>query len=423
MPLGRSGGAASQSLGEKGPDRTPWNLSLQWEFRSLPEMRPVLVVITCILRDQPVPTENSIRGENTESTILCEIIVVSTMNFFLVALFALIASSFRTRVTLQAEILALRHQLAVLHANAPRRPRLKRSDRLLWVLLSRWWWDWRRCLQIVQPATVVAWHRRAFAWYWTRKSRRRPGRPDVAAEIRDLIRHMSQANPLWGAPRIHGELLKLGIKVAPSTVAKYLCRPWKPPSQTWRTFLVNHAEQMASIDFFMVSTAAFRVLFVFVMLSHARRREIEKNPQKHFRQVFFICDEYQHFATVGENDPNGDEKFFALSRQPKCIPIIATQSISSLRSTLPGETWRTLLQTFRTKIFLALSDEFSAILPVNSAAKKISGRSITTSPKAGTTPTSASGLGRPSRTRPTSQPLKATTPRVTSASTSRPSQN
>ena len=87
---------------------------------------------------------------------------------------------------------------------------------------------------------------------------------------------------------------------------------------------------------------------------------IEANPQQYFRQVFFICDEYQHFATVGESDPNGDEKFFALSRQPKCIPIVATQSISSLRSTLPGETWRTLLQTFRTKIFLALSDEFSA---------------------------------------------------------------
>jgi type IV secretory pathway TraG/TraD family ATPase VirD4 len=87
---------------------------------------------------------------------------------------------------------------------------------------------------------------------------------------------------------------------------------------------------------------------------------IEANPEQHFRQVFFICDEYQHFATVGENDPSGDEKFFALSRQPKCISIVATQSISSLRSTLPGESWRTLFQTFRTKIFLALSDDFSA---------------------------------------------------------------
>src|ERR1700730_3600481 len=104
-----------------------------------------------LLENLAVPTENSICGENTESTILCEIIVVSTMNSFLVALCALIASSFRTRVTLQAEILALRHQLAVLQANAPRRLRLKRSDRLLWVLLSRFWQDWRRCLQIVQP--------------------------------------------------------------------------------------------------------------------------------------------------------------------------------------------------------------------------------------------------------------------------------
>src|SRR3984893_10929522 len=206
--------------------------------------------------------------------------MVSTMNSLLVALFALITSIFRTRAALQTEVFALRHQLAVLHANAPRRLRLKRSDRLLWVLLSRFWRDWRRCLQIVQPATVVAWHR-PFAWYWTRKSRRRPGRPDVAAEIRDLIRRMSQANPLWGAPRIHGELLKLGIKMAPSTVAKYLRRRWKPPSQTWRAFLVNHAEQMASIDFFTVPTATFRVLFVFVVLSHARRRVLHFKVTEH----------------------------------------------------------------------------------------------------------------------------------------------
>src|SRR5580698_2845683 len=175
-----------------------------------------------------------------------------------VALFALVTSSFRTRVALQAEILALRHQLAVFQKNAPRRLRLRRSDRLLWVLLSRWWPGWRPSLHIVRPDTVIAWHRRAFAWYWTRKSRRRPGRPNVPAEIRGLIRNMSHANPLWGAPRMHGELLKLGIAVAQSTVAKYLSRPRKPPSQTWRTFLTNHMEQMASIDFFVVPTARSR---------------------------------------------------------------------------------------------------------------------------------------------------------------------
>ena len=203
------------------------------------------------------------------------------MSSLLVAFFALLVSSFRTRAGLQTEILALRHQLAVLQVNAPRRLRLQRSDRLLWVLLSRFWSRWRGCLRIVQPATVVGWHRSAFAWYWTRKSRRRPGRPGVAAEIRDLIRRMSQANPLWGAPRIHGELLKLGIEVAQSTVAKYLERQRKPPSQTWGTFLANHVEQMASIDFFTVPTATFRVLFVFVVLWHARRRVLYFRVTEH----------------------------------------------------------------------------------------------------------------------------------------------
>jgi putative transposase len=203
------------------------------------------------------------------------------MSSLFVALFAFVASSFRTRAALQAEILALRHQIAVFQKNAPRRLRLQGSDRFLWVLLSRWWPGWRRSLHTVRPDTVIAWHRRAFAWYWTRKSRRRPGRPNVAAEIRNLIRNMSQANPLWGAPLIHGELLKLGIEVAQSTVAKYLRRPRKPPSQTWRTFLANHLEQMASIDFFVVPTATFRILFVFVVLSHERRRVLHFRVTEH----------------------------------------------------------------------------------------------------------------------------------------------
>src|SRR6267142_5794716 len=166
--------------------------------------------------------------------------VATTMSSLFVALFALVASSFRTRAALQAEILALRHQLAVFQKNAPRRLHLHRCDRLLWVVLSRFWSSWRRCLQMVQPNTVLRWHRRAFAWHWTRKSRRLPGRPEVAAHIRGLIRRMSQANPLWGAPRVHGELLKLGIAVAQSTVGRYM--PWRPAvtSPTWRSFLRNH---------------------------------------------------------------------------------------------------------------------------------------------------------------------------------------
>src|SRR5207302_1881502 len=130
------------------------------------------------------------------------------MNPLLVALCALIISIIRTRAALQTEVFALRHQLAVLQANAPPRLRLHRCDRLLWVMLYRFWSGWRRCLHMVQPDTVLRWHRRAFAWYWTRKSRRLPGRPEIAANIRDLILRMHQANPLWGAPRIHGELLR-----------------------------------------------------------------------------------------------------------------------------------------------------------------------------------------------------------------------
>jgi hypothetical protein len=145
--------------------------------------------------------------------------VATTMSSLFVALFVLVASRFRIRAALQAEILALRHQLAVCQKNAPRRLRLHRCDRLLWVVLYRFWSGWRRCLEIVQPDTVLRWHRRAFAGHWTRNSRRLPGRPEVAANIRNLIQLMSQANPLWGAPRIHGELLKLGIAVAQSTVA------------------------------------------------------------------------------------------------------------------------------------------------------------------------------------------------------------
>src|SRR5437667_5439216 len=125
--------------------------------------------------------------------------VATTMSSLFVALFALVVSTFQTRAALQTEILALRHQLAVFQNNAPRRLRLQRGDRLLWIVLCRFWSEWRRCLHLVQPDTVLRWHRRAFAWHWTRKSRRLPGRPEVASNIRDLIRRMSQANPLWGS--------------------------------------------------------------------------------------------------------------------------------------------------------------------------------------------------------------------------------
>jgi len=139
-------------------------------------------------------------------------------------------------------------------------------DRLLWVSLSRIWRDWRSTLAIVQPQTVVAWHRMGFRLFWTWKVRRgQCGRPPIARETRDLIRKMCRENPTWGAPRIHGELLKLGIDIGESSVTKYMLRCRKPPSQTWRTFLDN-------LDFFTVPTIRFQILYVFLVLAHDRRR-------------------------------------------------------------------------------------------------------------------------------------------------------
>jgi len=180
---------------------------------------------------------------------------------------------FRTRAATQAEILALRHQLLVLQRSArAQKVRLTASDRFLWIWLSRLWREWRSALLIVKPETVIAWHRRGFRLYWSWKSRHPQGRPFLSREVIDLIRRISLANPRWGAPRIHGELLKLGFELSEATVAKYLVRHRKPPSQTWRTFLANHMKDMVSCDFFVVQTVFFRVLFVFVILSHDRRR-------------------------------------------------------------------------------------------------------------------------------------------------------
>src|SRR6516165_6293312 len=198
------------------------------------------------------------------------------------AFLAAIRFSLRTRADLEAEILALRHQLAVLQQAAPRRLRLSRADRLLWVLLSRVWSRWRDAVQIVQPATVVRWHRRLFAWHWRwRSAQPRLGRPPVPVDVRALIQKMHRANPSWGAPRVHGELQKLGIEIAETTVGKYLGRRAPSPSPTWRTFLRTHMLQCASMDLFTVPTATFRVLFVLVILSHGRRRVVHVNVTDH----------------------------------------------------------------------------------------------------------------------------------------------
>src|SRR3989454_2334978 len=182
---------------------------------------------------------------------------------------------------LALETLALRQQLAV-YKRTVTRPPLRRTDRLFWVGLAGVWAGWRQPLVIVTPDTVLRWQRRRFREYWTKLSGRPTGgRPAVHAEIKALITRMATANPLWGAPRIHGELLKLGIVVAERTVSRLLPKRRSPPSQTWRTFLINHVHDLVSIDFFTVPTARLRVLFVLVVLAHHRRRVVHFNVTEH----------------------------------------------------------------------------------------------------------------------------------------------
>ena len=196
-------------------------------------------------------------------------------------LFAALCSCFYSRSDVQLENLALRHQVAVLQRSA-RRPKLRPIDRWLWVVLSKIFDGWRNSLLIVKPKTVIAWHRTAFRKYWTWKSRpRRPGRPAVSHEIRKLIRQMSRANPLWGAPRIHGELLKLGIDICETTVDKYMPRRPSNSSPTWKSFLNNHLDQTVALDFFVVPTLTFRIMFVLVILAHDRRRVLHFNVTAH----------------------------------------------------------------------------------------------------------------------------------------------
>jgi putative transposase len=190
-------------------------------------------------------------------------------------LFSSIRRGFRTRAALQAENLALRHQLLVLQrSNRNHRLRLNFADRVVWVWLSHLWSGWKSALTIVNPETVIAWHRKGFRLYWKWKCRHALGRPSVSREVIELIRKMNLANPRWGAPRIHGELLKLGFDLSQATVAKYMAHRRRPPSQTWRTFLRNHMKDTVAADFFVVPTVFFDLLFVFVILSHDRRRVV-----------------------------------------------------------------------------------------------------------------------------------------------------
>ena len=191
--------------------------------------------------------------------------------FAIVRLLAvLIANLFKSRRRLEAEILFLRYQLNIALRQRPTRLPLRSSDRALLVWMIRLWPSLLD--KVVEPPTILRWHRAGFKTYWRWKSRKRAGRPRIDRELRNLIRRMSRENPLWGAPRIHGELLKLGFELAESTVSKYTNRRRRPPSQSWRTFLRIHAEAIAAIDLCVVPTVHFERLFAFVIIGHGRRQ-------------------------------------------------------------------------------------------------------------------------------------------------------
>jgi transposase InsO family protein len=190
----------------------------------------------------------------------------------LTLLWSALTGLFRSRARLEAEILTLRQQINVLRRKSPKRFVFGRFDRLVFVGLFRLVPGIVDALAILRPETVIRWHRAGFRSFWRWKSRQRSGRPKVPLEIRQLIRDMSLANPLWGAPRIHGELLKLGIDIGQTSVAKYIAWRRRGPSQGWRTFLRNHADGIASVDLFVVPTLSYRLLYGLLVLRHRRRR-------------------------------------------------------------------------------------------------------------------------------------------------------
>jgi hypothetical protein len=181
----------------------------------------------------------------------------------------MVADLFRSRTALEVEIWMLRQQINVLRRTAPKKQTFSAIDRLIFVCLYRLRPGVRDALAIVKPETVVKWHRAGFRLYWRWKSKARGGRPTVPLEIRKLIREMSIANPLWGAPRIHGELLKLGVDIGQTSVAKYMVRRRDPPSQGWRTFLRNHADGIAAMGMFVVPTISFRLLYGLLIMGTA----------------------------------------------------------------------------------------------------------------------------------------------------------
>jgi transposase InsO family protein len=196
--------------------------------------------------------------------------MIALLGFVLTVL----VSPFKSKSRLEAENAALRHQVVVLRRMVHRRVRLTNSDRLFFIQLYRWFPSVLQVITVIRPETLVRWHRAGLRCYWRWKSRSRGGRPQIETDLRALIRQMSIENPLWGAPRIHGELLKLGFEVAQSSVAKYMVKRRLPPSQGWRTFLRNHVLEVAAMDLFVAPTIGFDLLYAFIIIRPDRRNLI-----------------------------------------------------------------------------------------------------------------------------------------------------
>ena len=202
---------------------------------------------------------------------------------FISGIFTFVGAFLYSRHHLGLEILALRQQLGVLKRKNPR-PRLRKVDRLFWTLLRHIWPAWTNALIIVKPETVVSWHRAGFRFFWRLRSRsKQHGRPKIEKELRAIISKMVKENPTWGAPRIHGELLKLGFEISERTVSRYIRRlsPSDQSRKLWTTFLRNHREAITAMDFFAVPTLTFRVLYCFFVIEHGRRKILHFNVTEH----------------------------------------------------------------------------------------------------------------------------------------------
>jgi len=230
-----------------------------------------------------------------------------------------VADIFKSRRRLEAENLFLRHQLNIALRRVPPRLRLYGSDRALLVWMTRIWPSLLEISQVTKPETILRWHRSGFTAFWRWKSRNRVGRPKVDRELRDLIRRMSRENPLWGAPRIHGELLMLGFEVAQSTVSKYMMRCQRPPSQSWKTFLQNHAEAIAAID-------------MCVILGHCRRQllwfEVTRHPTAEFNLASYD-DVKPHAAAIFDRIRGIGGAVMPSRRREAKVPGLNPASISS----------------------------------------------------------------------------------------------